>query len=308
MKAVVIGCAGFLGRNLVKELEKRKIETLGYDLLPVKDVQYIFGKNFTVHYIEGDILDLDSLKSVMKGCDLVFHTAAIADINDTRFKPVETMEINVVGTAKCLEAARRAGVKRFLYASSVYVSGNRGSFYRVSKQAGESLCKMYAEEFGLQYSILRYGSLYGREANHWNFIYGVCKDLLVKGEFTYNSSPDSVREFIHIYDAACETVRIALDNDFINKSVLISGHQRLKMSEFFDMVQEILGNKTRIHYASTQNHAHYIKSPYSFEIDVPVRVNLSNYIDISEGILDCLNEVKKELEDTEKQMPEHAND
>lgn len=308
MKVVIIGAAGFLGRNLVKELEIRKIEAIGYDLIPANEVQYIFEKNTYVHYIQGDILDLYKLKSIMQGCDLVFHTAAIADINDTRFKPVETMEINVVGTAKCLEAARSAGVKRFLYASSVYVSGNKGSFYRISKQAGESLCKMYAEEFGLQYSILRYGSLYGREANHWNFIYGLCKDLLAKGEFTYTSSPDAVREFIHIHDAACETIRIALNEDFINKTVLISGHQRLKMSEFFDTIQEILGKKIRIHYASTENHGHYIKTPYSIEIDVPVRVNLSNYIDISEGILDCLNEVKKELEGTEKQIPEHAND
>jgi UDP-glucose 4-epimerase len=177
----------------------------------------------------------------------------------------------------------------------VYVSGNRGSFYRVSKLAGESLCKTYHEDFGLDYTILRYGSLYGRDTNHWNFIYGVCKELLTKGEFRYTSSEDAIREYIHISDAARETVRIAIDDEFANKSVLITGHQRLKMKEFFDMIEEILGRKITVHYESSKHHRHYIRTPYSIDIDVPVRVNLSCYVDISEGILDCLNEVKKEL-------------
>ncbi len=303
MQAVVIGGAGFLGRHIVKELNKQEITTTVYDIVPEEDSSQIFGKDAQVRYIRGDILDLDLLESTLEGQDLVFHTAAIADINDTRLKPVETMEINVVGTAKCLESARRADVRRFVYASSVYASGNRGSFYRVSKQAGESLCKTYAEEFGLPYTILRYGSLYGREANHWNFIYGVCRDLLMTGEFSYSSSPDAVREYIHINDAARETVRIALNDDFINKSILITGHQRLRMSEFFDMIQEILGKEISIHYASSDDHRHYIRTPYSVDRDVPIRINLSDYIDISEGILDCLNEVKKELKSDETETP-----
>lgn len=293
MKALVTGGAGFVGRYLVKELVKRKIKTTVIDQAPVEEARNFFPPG--TPYVEGDILDLDSLKKSMKGCDLVFHTAAIADIDETRKNPVKTMNVNVIGTVNCLEAARKAGIKRFLYASSVYASGSRGSFYRVSKQAGESLCKTYYEDFGLEYTILRYGSLYGRDPNHWNFIYGVCKDLLTKGEFTYTSSQDAIREYIHISDAARETVRIALDEEFASKSVLITGHQRLKMKEFFDMIQEILGKKITVRYESSKHQRHYIRTPYSFDIDVPVRINLSSYIDISEGILDCLKEVKKEI-------------
>ena len=300
MKALVTGGAGFLGRYIVKELERENIETVVFDRVSINEMTTLFKKSPLVHYYQGDILNLDNLESAMKDCDIVFHTAAVADIKEAKKNPIPAMEVNVIGTAKCLEAARIANISRFLYASSVYASGKRGSFYRVSKQAGESLCKTYFEEFGLQYSILRYGSLYGREANHWNFIFGVCQELLTKGEFTYMSSPDSVREYIHISDAARETVRIAQDKKYVNKSVLITGHQRLKMSEFFDMIEEILGKDIKIHYVSAEKHSHYIRTPYSIDIDVPVRVNLSNYIDISEGILDCLNEIKKELDMLDK--------
>jgi UDP-glucose 4-epimerase len=295
MKALVTGGSGFLGHHLVKELLKRRIETVIYDTCKPPGVP-AEGKNRShCSYIKGDVLDYGQITKAMEGCNYVFHTAAIADVDQARKIPRKTMEVNVVGTTNCLEAARETRVKRFLFASTVYVSGNRGSFYRISKQTCESLCKTYHEEFGLEYTILRYGSLYGREPNHWNFIYGVCKSLLTTGEYTYTSSPDAVREYIHINDAARETVRIASDRQFANKAVLITGHQRMRMKEFFDMVQEILGKEIKINYAPVGKNPHYIITPYSFEIDVPVRVNLATYVDISEGILDCLKEVQDEL-------------
>jgi len=295
MKAMVTGGSGFLGHYLIRELLGSGIETVAYDMEPPRFDHGIDGIS-RLDRVTGDILDIDGLKEAMAGCDLVFHTAAIADIDRARDIPVETMRVNVVGAATCLEAARITEVKRFLFASSVYTAGSRGSFYRISKQAGESLCRSFHEEFGLEYTILKYGSLYGREANHWNFIHTVCRELLTKGRFDYVSSPDAVREYIHISDAARETVRIATNREFANRSVLITGHQRMKMREFFDMVLEIMGGKVEVTYAPPEKQRHYVITPYSFETDIPVRVNLSRYVDISEGILDCLNEVQKELE------------
>jgi UDP-glucose 4-epimerase len=236
----------------------------------------------------------------MEGCDVVFHTAAIADIDEARSKPVHTMEVNVIGTTLCLQAAVDSDVQRFMFASSVYTSGSRGSFYRVSKQAGESLCRSYSEEYALPFTILKYGSLYGRDANHWNFIYNVCKALLARGEYHYSSSPDAVREFIHIQDAARETVRIAMDPEFANKSVLITGHQRLQMRELFETIQEILGKRITVTYEEADLTRHYVRTPYSFVPEVPLRVNLSTYVDIYEGILDCFREAAQDLEREEQ--------
>ena len=169
------------------------------------------------------------------------------------------------------------------------------------KQTGESLCRSFHSEYGLEYTILKYGSLYGRESNHWNFIASVCMDLVTRGEFDYNGSPDAVREYIHISDAARETVRIARDPEFAHKSVLITGHQRMRMREFFDMVQEIMDRKVTIHYAPPERQQHYVITPYSFETEIPVRVNLSRYVDISEGILDCLREAQREVHGTDEE-------
>ena len=297
MKALVTGGNGFLGHYIVRHLLGRGIGTIIFDRRKMTDSEYEgISSASDLTYIQGDILDDASLRDAMEGCSLIFHTAAIADIDETRKIPTRTIEVNVLGTAKCLEAAQKCNVRRFLYASSVYTGGNWGSFYRVSKTAGELLVKAYQEEFGLEYSIIKYGSLYGREANHWNFIYGICKSLLTEGEYTYRNSPDSVREYIHIDDAARETVSIALSPEYVNKSVLVTGHQRLKMKELFDTLEEILGKKIHILYETANPPLHYVRTPYSFERDVPIRVNLSHYIDISEGILDCLKEVQREIE------------
>jgi len=297
MKALVTGGSGFLGKYLVKELLKKHYNTVVYDISIPPEIQTNESESSNLECIEGDILDYKMLSSAMDGCDLVFHTAAIADLDMARSLPRQTMEVNVLGTANCLDAARECGVRRFLFASSVYTAGKWGSFYRVSKQTGESLCKTFFEEFGLSYTIVRYGSLYGRDANHWNFIYGVCKDLMTKGEYTYISSKDSIREYIHIFDAARETVRIARDPDFSNKAVMITGNQRMKIEEFFTMLTEIIGKDVRIHYTPAEQHKHYVITPYSFEAEVPIRVNMASYVDISEGILDCLRQVQSDIDE-----------
>ncbi|WP_342305950.1 NAD(P)-dependent oxidoreductase [Methanolobus sp. ZRKC5] len=297
-KALVTGGNGFLGHHIARELSNRGIETIVYDINQSSLVDEM-SKTESISFVKGNILDSKKLEAAMKGCDVIFHTAAIANLEDALQHPVETMEVNVMGTAICLEAARKQKIDRFIFASSVYVGGNWGSFYRISKQTGESLCKTYSHEFDLNFSIIRYGSLYGREANNWNFLYGVLKNLLLNKEYTYYGSPDSLREYIHIADAARETVNIAINDNFKNKAALITGHQRMSHKEFFNMIQEILGRDIKIIFENKDKNSHYKITPYSFEPDIPLRVNLSTYIDINEGILDCLKEVQMEIENND---------
>lgn len=288
-KALVTGGSGFLGSYLLEALISSGIQTSSYDNRPPDFPRSDIG------YITGNILDLPALQDAVQDCDLVFHTAAIANINDTRKIPIETMGINVVGTTTCLEAARLAETERFIFASSVYVAGKLGSFYRISKQAGEYLCKTFYEEHGLPFTIIRYGSLYGGRANYWNMIYNICRDLLLKGEYQYYGTGAEMREFIHIEDAARETVRVAADEQFRCKAVLITGHQRMQIREFFELIREIMGNRVTFGYLCQENHGHYDKTPYYFEPEMPVRVNMNNYVDIAEGILQCLKQVDNDL-------------
>jgi UDP-glucose 4-epimerase len=292
-KALVTGGSGFLGSYIVRELINSGIPTVSYDLLSPHPIEGLDLSSPLLNMVEGDIRNFDLLFQAMEGCDTVFHTAALANLDSARKMPVETMDINVLGTALCLKVATMHKIRRVIFASSVYTAGRWGSFYRVSKQAGEGLCHTFYEEMGLPFTIIRYGSLYGRDANHWNPIFGICKSLLEKGEFTYISSKESVREYIHIMDAARESVRVAKEDRYINKTVMITGHQRITVDELFRMIEEILGKKVTIHYTPQEAHKHYIMTPYSLEADMPERITMAHYIDISEGIVDCFRMIQK---------------
>ncbi|MDP3726656.1 MAG: NAD-dependent epimerase/dehydratase family protein [bacterium] len=294
-KTFITGGSGFLGRN-IKEIIKRS----GGKIV-VYDRNIPSEKEKDVTYVQGDICDLEKMRKAIKGCDVFFHIAAIADIDEANSKPVETMEVNVAGTAKCLLAAKEAGVKRFVFASSAYAAGNLGSFYRVSKLAGEHLCKTFSKEYNLPFTIVRYGSLYGRYATGSNFIHRLCEEALKSGSFRHYGTGEEIREYIHVKDAARETVNIAETKEYKNKTLLITGHQRVCVKDIFDILSEILGKKIKINYHNQKGNLHYKSTPWSFESEVPVRINMRDYIDISEGIHLCLRDAHDHLKKEEVQ-------
>jgi UDP-glucose 4-epimerase len=88
--------------------------------------------------------------------------------------------------------------KRFVFASTVYVYSESGSFYRASKQAAERFVEAYYERYGLPFSVLRYGSLYGRRADQRNGIYRLLKQALEQRTIAYEGSAEAMREYIHV--------------------------------------------------------------------------------------------------------------
>ena len=101
----------------------------------------------------GDILDVDDVNKAIKGCDFVYHFAAQADIDFSSSGPTQTIQTNIMGTQNILEAARQHNINRVLFASTIYVYSELGSFYNVSKQACEKMIEEYQREFGLKYTI-----------------------------------------------------------------------------------------------------------------------------------------------------------
>ena len=128
--------------------------------------------------VEGDLLDLERLEKAVSGADAVYNFAALADLNVALNKPLQTVKINILGNVQVLEACRRQSVKRFIYASTVYVYSREGGFYRCSKQAAENYVEEYQKVYQFDYTVLRYGSLYGPRSNESNGIYRVVKEAL----------------------------------------------------------------------------------------------------------------------------------
>jgi UDP-glucose 4-epimerase len=170
------------------------------------------------------------------------------------------------------------------------VYGNSGSFYRVSKHACELIIESFHERYDLEYTILRYGSLYGRYAHTHNWIYNILKQALLTGKITRYGDGEEIREYIHVEDAARCSVDI-LSEEYKNKCIIITGHHPIKIKDLLTMIKEIMANKIEIEYLSPKSSLHYEITPYSFTPKMGRKLAPNCYIDLGQGILDCLNHI-----------------
>ena len=195
--AIVLGGAGFLGSAVVKKLLETGFRVTVFDLdnpkLEIKDVQYVMG----------DICNIDSLRTVISGHEIIYNFAGAADLEGSIRNPLRYLNLNILGNANILQAAIDVGgVERFIYASSAYALSNKGAFYGTSKRASERVTQLYQENYGLDYTILRYGSVYGPYADEANRIYRFIRDALMYGEISFQGDGYEEREYIHVDDAA----------------------------------------------------------------------------------------------------------
>lgn len=290
LNIMVTGGSGFLGSHVADALTDAGHKVTIIDLNPspyLKSEQKM---------ISADILDSQSINDVMKGMDVVFHFAGLADIDLAHNKPFDTMKINVLGTTNILEAAKANNVKRVIFASTIYVYSRTGSFYRVSKHACELLLEAYHERYGINYTILRFGTLYGTRANEQNSVYRFLKEALTTGKIDYPGTGNEVREYIHVSDAAEICVKV-IDDVFIGKTLILTGHHRIRLYELLDTIKEILGNKININFFNKDSASHYTQTPYSYIPRVGKKIVLNTYCDLGQSLVEVLNEIDTEKPD-----------
>ncbi len=285
---VVFGASGFLGSHVADALSVAGYRVRLFDQSPspfLKPDQEM---------IVGDILDLDQVIAAAKGAAVVYNFAAIADIDEAHHKPIATATINVMGNMHVLEAARLAGVRRYIFASSVYVYSESGSFYRASKQAAERFTETYHERYGMEYNILRYGSLYGRRSDQRNGIYRMLHEAISDRSITYKGSGDAMREYIHVEDAARMSVQVLAD-EFANNHLILTGQEKLKIKDVMTMIAEIMPWPVALNFDDANTLHHYKITPYAFQPRIGRKLVLNEHVDLGQGLLDCLRELHEGL-------------
>jgi UDP-glucose 4-epimerase len=296
MRICVIGGSGFLGSHVADQLSEGGHEVRIYDRTPSPWLQT--RQTMCV----GDLLEVEKLVAAIQGCDAVYNFAALADLNDALDKPVETVKINVLGNVQVLEACRQQGVKRFVYASTVYVYSREGGFYRCSKQAAEHYVEEYQRVYGLDYTILRYGSLYGPRADHTNWLYRIVKSALKTGKLRYEGSPDTLRQYIHVEDAARASVA-ALGEDFRNQSVVLTGQEPMRVLDLLEMLAEILGFKDTVEFVAGEQPGHYVRTPYAYQPKLGRKYVPPMHVDLGQGLLQLIDIVRTTIVDSGLDVP-----
>lgn len=288
MKITVIGGSGFLGSHVADQLSEAGHSVTIFDIKQspwLRDDQQM---------IVGDILDVVCLESAIANANAVYHFAALADLNDLVNKPVETVKVNVLGTVQILEICRKNEVKRFVYASTLYVYSREGGFYRCSKQASEHYIEEFAKTYGLEYTILRFGSLFGPRSNENNGLYRIVKNALTTRTIKLDKvNAEAIREYIHVEDAAKASVAILRD-EFINESIVLTGHEPMRVEDVMKMLAEILGIPGNIDFPELINSKHYVRTPYAYQPKPGRKYTPELRIDLGQGLLQLINEIASE--------------
>jgi UDP-glucose 4-epimerase len=282
-KAVVIGGSGFIGSYVADFLSDAGYKVTIYDLTKSKWLRS------DQEQIIGDVQDKDKLVTAINGAEVVYNFAALADLNRALKNPIETININILGNLNVMEACRVSSVKRFVYASTVYVYSREGGFYRCSKQASEAYIEEYQKVYGLDYTILRYGSLYGPRSDESNGLHRVVKSALENGIVKYEGEVDAMREYIHVEDAARASVEV-LNKEFINESIVLTGQEPMRVIDMLKMLAEIIGlDRESVEFTENTYAGHYVRTPYAYQPRLGRKYIPPMHVDLGQGLLQIIN-------------------
>ena len=287
MKTVILGGSGFLGSHVADNLT-----LAGHDVIIYDQVQSPWLKDDQTMLV-GDLMDSNAISETIQDSDVVYNFAAIADLDEALNKPIDTVKVNILGNVQVLEACRVAEIKRYVYASTVYVYSRDGGFYRCSKQAAEHYVEEYQRSYKLDYTILRYGSLYGPRSDYRNGLFRIVKNALETGNISYEGSPEAIREYIHVEDAARASVD-ALKDEFRNQHVILSGHQPLRVLDLLKILAEILGKEdSSINFVQAEHTGHYVRTPYAYLPKIGRKYTSTLHVDLGQGLLQLIDEIQR---------------
>lgn len=221
MKILITGGAGFIGSNLAKRLvnDGHTVVVLDSLLRGNKLDKDTFSK---VHFIKGDVRDQSLVVEASKGCDIIFHFAAVLGVDIVADNPVETMDVEVIGTRNVVEAATINNVKKIMYASTSGIYGHSAienalteevlvdprTSYAMAKRYNEIYLASHHEEKGLNVISLRFFNVYGSNQDTRMVVPRFFEQALNNESITVFGTGQQTRDFTYIDDTVEACVRL----------------------------------------------------------------------------------------------------
>jgi len=266
---LVTGGAGFIGSHIVQKLAAMGERARVLDNLSFGKEENLHGLEDKVELLCGDLLDQGTVRKAMDGVEVVFHQAALRSVPFSVENPSLVNRVNVEGTVNVLVAARDAGVKRVVYASSSSVYGSNIELpkseqqlpspispYAVSKLAGEYYCRVFSELYGLETVSLRYFNVYGPRQDpasqyaavvprfiHWA-LQG--KPLEVHGDGLQS------RDFTYIDNVVSANLLAARCQDGIGKAFNVGQGDAHSLLDLIGLIRKILGIELQLLHTTSR--------------------------------------------------------
>ena len=264
---LVTGGAGFIGSHIVEELVRRRERVRVLDNFSTGRRENLAPFLEHVELVEGDLRDLSTVRRVAEGVDYILHQAALPSVPRSIADPLASNDSNVTGTLHLLIAARDAGVKRVVYASSSSVYGDNPTLpkredmspapkspYAVSKLAGEYYCRVFAQVYGLETVCLRYFNVFGPRqdpASQYAAVIPKFITALLRDEppTIYGDGHQS-RDFTYVSNVVRANLLAATAPDVSGRVFNVACGERYTVLDLVAVLTEILGTHiTPVHTA-----------------------------------------------------------
>jgi UDP-glucose 4-epimerase len=269
MKYLVTGGAGFIGSHLATALVERGDKVRVLDNLSTgtpKNLAHLGGK---VELVEGDLLDRTKLEQAVASMDVVLHQAALASVPRSVANPLETHAACATGTLELLDAARRAGVRRVVYAGSSSAYGNQPymskretdvpsplSPYAAAKLAGEAYCQAFTASYGLETVVIRYFNVFGPRQDPNSEYSAVIPKFVVamlagKRPTIFGDGMQS-RDFTFVENVVRANLAAAERPAAVGRVINVATGRQFSLLELVDSINRVLGTSIKPTFAEAR--------------------------------------------------------
>ena len=255
MRYVVTGGAGFIGSNIVGALTRD-----GCPVTVLDNLSSGYESNLrpfpAVRFFKGDVRDPEAVATALEGADVVFHLAASVGNKRSIDDPLTDAEINVLGTIRILEAARKYGVKKIVVTSSAGIFGELKTLpiredhqvepdspYGCTKLCQEKLCLAYAKLYGIDAVALRYFNVYGpnQRFDAYGNVIPIFAFSMLRGEpITIFGDGEQTRDFIHVDDVVQANIKAARTPS-VTGAYNIASASRITINELVRLLEQASG-------------------------------------------------------------------
>jgi len=257
-KYLVTGGAGFIGSHIAEALLNQGETVRVFDNIATGRQVNLQALQGHIQFIQGDLRDFDSVKAAMEGIEVVFHQGALASVPRSIADPVGSLETNINGTQNVLLAARDAGVRRVVYASSSSVYGdtptlpkredmptNPMSPYAIQKLTGELLCSVFTPIYGVETVALRYFNVFGPRqdpnSQYAAVIPRFLTALLEKRRPIVFGDGEQTRDFTYIANVVQANLLAANAPDAVGFAMNIGCSEQVSLNTLLRIAGELLG-------------------------------------------------------------------
>jgi UDP-glucose 4-epimerase len=259
-KALVTGGAGFIGSHLVEALVAAKCGVTVVDNLSSGNLSNLEPLKDRITFYQGDIRQKDILEEAAEGCDVIFHLAAIVSVPQTVENPVESAEVNDIGTLNVFEAARLRNVRRIVFSSSCAVYGDDpllpkvetmkpmpASPYAVQKLSAEHYARVYNDLFGVESVSLRYFNVFGPRQDPSSPYSGVISIFMTrslsKQAAVIHGDGNQSRDFVYVKDVVNANLLAASMKQPRGSIFNIGTGSQVRINQLWERIASLSGQK-----------------------------------------------------------------